>query len=111
MVAGEPNAQIGNAAVIDVAVGAAQAPFPGVGGKGGAHVRVHQRLQVEREGVAVSADDDVGADALGARNIAAGKGEAGVGGIISEGDADLLARGGDQLGGTGRGVGLRRRGG
>src|SRR5262249_46746875 len=38
-----------------------------------------------------------GAESLGARDMAAGEGEWRVGGIVAQRDADLLARGGEQL--------------
>ncbi len=84
--------EIGNAAVIDVAIGASEAPVFRVGPKIGLHVGVYKGLQVDAERIAERADHDVGADALGAVDVAVGKAQHAVGGVIGQRDPDLPPR-------------------
>ena len=92
----EKDAEVGDAAVVDVGVGLSQAPDFRVGGEVGAHVEVDELLEVEAGGVAEGADDDVGADAALAGDVAAGVFERDVGGVVAGGHADLGAGGGDE---------------
>ena len=94
--AAQKNLQIADPPVVDVGVGACEPPAAGVVAKRGAHVGIHERLQVEPEGVAVGADDDVGADAALARDVTAGKGKLDIGRVLNESDTDLRAGGGDK---------------
>jgi len=81
--------EVEDAAMVDAGVGSVFAPsFAGrVDVEGAKHVFVDQLLQVEGEGVAGGADDDVGADAGLARDVAVGVGDAGVVGVVAEGYA------------------------
>ena len=54
---------------------------------------MYELLQVECEGVAIGADDDVAADACGPREIAIGVRDADVVRIVAGGDSDLVTRG------------------
>ena len=84
--------EVGNAAVVDIAVGATEPPILGIGAKIGAHVGVDQRLKVERQRIAKGADHDIGAHALDAVDVAVRKGQHRIGGVIAQRDADLPAR-------------------
>ncbi|ESW96942.1 hypothetical protein X769_27200 [Mesorhizobium sp. LSJC268A00] len=83
--------------MIDVAVGRFQAPGLGIGGEIGGHILMHQLLQVEIEGAAIGAHDDIRAHATIRRDVAAGIAEADIGRVVEGGDADLLTRGFDQF--------------
>lgn len=101
----EEGAEVGDAAVVDVAVRAGEAPVFRVGLEVGVHVLVDPLLEVADFCVAEGADDDIGADAFFAREVAIGVGEADVGGIVGGGDADLFACGGGDAGAGICGVG------
>ncbi len=91
----EKGLQIENPAVINVAVGPAQAPATRISGKGGAHVLVHQLLQVYASG-AEGPHHDIRADAAIRRNIAIGIGECDIARIVNNGAERLgLRRAGD----------------
>ncbi len=87
----EPFFNIRYAAMINVSIGTAQAPDLGVGTEIGCHVFVNRLLEIKREGIAVSADDNIGADAATPRNIAAGIAELNIGWIVQFGHANLRA--------------------
>jgi hypothetical protein len=89
---GQKHLQIGDSAVINVAVCGLQAPFFGVSRKGRFHIGIDQVLQIKAKGIAIGADDDVGAHAFAARHIAIGEGEARISRIIGGGHTNLLAR-------------------
>jgi hypothetical protein len=89
---GQKHLQIGHAAVINVAVCGLQTPFFGVSRKGRFHIGIDQGLQIKAKGIAIGADDDVGAHAFAARHIAIGEGEARIGGVVGGGHTNLLAR-------------------
>jgi len=87
------NLKIQDTAMVDVGVGRMQTPGPRIGCEVALHVFVDKTLQVEPKPVASSPDDDIGADAGRARNIAVWIGDAGVGGVVAGGDAELGAGG------------------
>ena len=66
----EEDLQIADAAMVDVGIGTAQSPIPGIGGKIGTHVLMDKLLQIAPKGIAVGADHHIGAYAAVARNIA-----------------------------------------
>jgi hypothetical protein len=84
--------QIGHAAVINVAVRGLQAPFFRVNRKGRFHIGIDQGLQIKAKGIAIGADDDIGAYPSATRHIAIGEGEARIGGVVGGGHTNLLAR-------------------
>src|SRR6185312_2989442 len=61
-----------------------------IGGEVAQHVFVDERLQIEPERVASGADNNIGADASGARNISAWIGNAGVMRIVAGCDTNLF---------------------
>jgi hypothetical protein len=89
--------------VIDVFVGAFEAPDFRVLGEVLFHVLVNQLLEIEVE-LAEGADDDVGANSAFLRDISIGIFESNVRAIISRGDPDLFEGRVDEPGA----VGLRR---
>lgn len=89
-------AQVGHTAMVDIAIGAGQAPDFGVGREIGCHVFMHQLLKVGAECIAECADHHICADASFAGNVAAGVIEPTVGGIIIKRNANLISRCFDQ---------------
>jgi hypothetical protein len=65
--------------MVDVRVGMIEAPFVRISGEPGAHVGIDEGLQVEPEGVAIGADNHIGARALRARYVAVRKGQLRIG--------------------------------
>jgi hypothetical protein len=96
-VAAEEDLEVRDAAVIDVAVGAARAPLARIVRPGALHVLVHQLLQVHAGGT-VDAHDLVGADPGVGRDVAAGIRDGDVLGLVARGMVGAVVGGGDQRG-------------
>ncbi len=94
--------------MVDVAIGAAHAPAPGIRVEISANVLVDTALQIQSLR-AERADDDIGADAAILRHITAGIAQADVGRVVVAGHADLGASGRDQRRSGPRGRGRSRR--
>lgn len=92
----EVGAEVGDAAVVDAAVGALEAPDFWVGGEVGFHVEMDELLEVEAR-FSERADGDVGTDASVVGDVAIGVGKGDVSGVVAGGDADAGAGGGDDL--------------
>ncbi len=93
----KPGFNIRDAAMIDIAIGPGQTPASGVSAEIGGHVLMHMLLEVELEGVAIGADNDVDTDAAIFRDVAAGIFKGDIGWIVKRGDADLCSRTQDQI--------------
>ena len=87
----EESGQIGNAPVIDVAIGTFLRPDPWIGMPVALDVLVHEDLQIDAE-AAIRAHDHIGADATIDRHIAPRIGERAIGAIVTDGHADLPLR-------------------
>ena len=84
--------EVRHAAMVDVPVGAREAPDLRIVRERRFHVLVHQHLQVHVERVAVGADNNVRAHARSAVDIPARIIQRHIGRVIAGGDADLPAR-------------------
>lgn len=93
----EKGDEVRDATVVDVLVGPFESPVFRISAKAGQHVLMDEFLQVEGGAFAQGANNDIGADSFFPWDIAAGIGEGGVGGIVADGNADLFARGGDDI--------------
>lgn len=105
--AGEEGFQIGNAAMVDIAVSGLEPPAFGISAERRLHICIDEGLKIEAESIAVGADDNIGAHAFCARHIAVREAKRRISRIISERDANLRAGGGDKLGPFGRDGGGR----
>lgn len=96
--------EVGYAAVVDVGIGLFQAPTVGIGGEVPAHILMDKFLQIHIL-VAQGADDDVGAYAFFHRYVTHRIFEFGIGRVITQGLADLVARRLDDFRGWSVGLG------
>ena len=104
----EESGQIGNAPVIDVAIGTFLRPDPWIGMPVALDVLVHEDLQIDAE-AAIRAHDHIGADATIDRHIAPRIGERAIGAIVTDGHADLPLRRVGQRKAIDRGLGRDER--
>ena len=86
--------EVGDAAVVNILVGALEPPDFGISGKVRLHVPVDQNLQVEAV-FAQGADHHIRANSAIFRDVAAGVFESHVGAIVGRGHADPVPGGGD----------------
>lgn len=94
---GQEGFQIGNAAMIDIAVRAGKSPQGWISGEPSPHIFMDTALEVDLQRVAIGPDDDISAHTAQARNIAIWISNRLIGAIIYFGDADLGAGGPDKL--------------
>src|SRR3546814_17879498 len=76
--------KVGHAAVVDVAIGAPELPILRISSKIGTHVGIYKGLQIHAERIAKGADDDVGAHALRAVDIAVREAQPAIGGSLGQ---------------------------
>ena len=89
--------QIDHAALVDITVGVAHTGDAWIRGEVRDHVFMQQLLQIQREGIAVGPDDDIGADAGGAGQVAIGVGQCDVARVVRGGHANLCTGGNDEF--------------
>jgi hypothetical protein len=91
----EENLQVGHAAMINMGIGARQPPTARIKAKVGAHVLVHELLEIHTKRLTISAYHDIGADSALGWHIPTGIGDADVSRIV-DGCHSYLAAGRDK---------------
>ena len=97
----EPGLDVWHAAMINVAIGARQAPSIRIGTEVCSHVLMNMGLEIKLERFAIGANDDIDADAAISRHVAIRIVQGDIGRVVKRGDTDLLTRMDDQAGGLG----------